>query len=441
MPKLSHNASKTTKMTPAGEIPVDWTSHKLGELLEQPVSGVSVLAQETTPTEFELGVLRLSCVTDGTFDPWDLKMPEKNQRHRLSVFAEADTILISRSNTPNLVGASAYVARDYPKSFLPDTLWLLRPKNRKHLSMRWLSYLIRSDDYRKNLQNIASGTSQSMKKIQKGAFLNLLAPVPPLPEQRKIADILSTWDEALETLDALIAAKTRQKQALMQQLLTGKTRVKGFDHSGGKTKSDRFGIYPADWNRVSLAEIIDEVSAKNAVGESLPVLSCTKHRGLVLSQEYFGKRVHAEDTSRYRVVRRGEFAYATNHIEEGSIGYQNLVDAGLVSPIYTVFKTKGEIDDNYLFRVLKSPLLIHFYQINTSASVDRRGSLRFDEFSKIRIWIPSKSEQQQIAAILDTADQELTLLRTQRQTLDQQKRGLMQRLLTGRIRVNLNNLP
>lgn len=259
--------------------------------------------------------------------------------------------------------------------------------------------------------------------------------LPPLPEQRKIADILSTWDKALETLDALIAAKDRQKQALMQQLLTGKTRVKGFDKSGGKTKSDRFGVYPADWKKVALADIIQEVSARNSGGQNLPVLSCTKHRGLVLSQEYFGKRVHAEDTSGYRVVCRGEFAYATNHIEEGSIGYQNLVDAGLVSPIYTVFKTKGEIDDNYLFRVLKSPLLIHFYQINTSASVDRRGSLRFDEFSRIRIWIPSKPEQLAITTILDTADQELTLLRTQRSSIDQQKRGLMQRLLTGRIRV------
>jgi len=62
------------------------------------------------------------------------------------------------------------------------------------------------------------------------------------------------------------------------------------------------------------------VLTKNAQGSNLPVLSCTKHRGLVLSEEYFGKRVHAEDTSGYRIVQRGEFAYATNHIEEGSIG-------------------------------------------------------------------------------------------------------------------------
>ena len=149
----------------------------------------------------------------------------------------------------------------------------------------------------------------------------------------------------------------------------------------------------------------------------------------------FGKKVYSDDTSNYRMVLRGEFAYATNHIEEGSIGYQNLCDAGLVSPIYTVFKATEEVDDTYLFRVLKSPLLVHIYRANTSSSVARRGSLRYDEFSAIHIWLPCKKEQTAIANILYTCDEELRLLRSQRTAIDQQKRGLMQRLLTGKIRV------
>jgi len=258
-----------------------------------------------------------------------------------------------------------------------------------------------------------------------------------IPEQRKIAAILSTWDEALEKLDALITAKERHKKALMMQLLTGRKRVKGFDRSNCHTKSDRFGIYPADWTRVALGNITREVSRRNPSGDNLPVLSCTKHRGLVLSEEYFERRVYADDTSNYRMVVRGEFAYATNHIEEGSIGYQNLCVAGLVSPIYTVFRTTEEVDDAYLFRVLKSPLLIHLYRVNTSFSVDRRGSLRYDEFAAIHIWLPSKREQAAIANILDTCDEEVNILRSQRAALDQQKRGIMQRLLTGAIRVRL----
>lgn len=274
-----------------------------------------------------------------------------------------------------------------------------------------------------------------MKKIQKGALLKLKVLVPPLPEQRKIAEILGAWDEALEKLDALIAAKERRKKGLMQRLLTGKRRVKGFDKSDGKTSHDRFGVYPADWKRFSLGKITCEVVTRNADSVALPVLSCTKHQGLVLSEEYFGRRVYSSDTSDYRVVKRGEFAYATNHLEEGSIGYQNVCDAGLVSPIYTVFKSIGEVEDRYLYRVLKSVLLVHLYRANTSSSVDRRGGLRYGEFAKIHVWLPGKVEQRAIADILDTCDAELRLLRDRRAAIERQKRGLMQRLLTGAVRV------
>ncbi len=120
----------------------------------------------------------------------------------------------------------------------------------------------------------------SIVHINTSELAEFRVPVPPLPEQRKIADILSTWDKALTQLDALIEAQQRRKKALMQQLLTGRRRLKGFDQSKGKTASDRFGIYPADWKRVRLGEITHEVPTKNAEGTDLPVLSCTKHRGL-----------------------------------------------------------------------------------------------------------------------------------------------------------------
>lgn len=342
-------------------------------------------------------------------------------------------LVFNRTNSLDLVGKTGIFYGSEPVVFAS---YLVRFQlDTKKADSRFIALWFATSGAAHRLRCLATpGVSQS--NINPTTLkLAMQVPLPPLPEQRKIADILSTWDEALTQLDALIEAQERRKKALMQQLLTGRRRLKGFDQSKGKTASDRFGIYPADWKRVRLGEITNEVPTKNADGTDLPVLSCTKHRGLVLSQEYFGKRVYAEDTSGYRLVQRGEFAYATNHIEEGSIGYQNICDAGLVSPIYTVFKTTEAVDDSYLFRVLKSPLLIHFYQINTSASVDRRGSLRYDEFARIYIWLPSKAEQKAIAQVFDTADQQLTLLRTQRTALDQQKRGLMQRLLTGKLRV------
>ncbi len=351
------------------------------------------------------------------------------------VLQPGEVLVAMTCQTPDgeILGIPGMIPSDGRTYLHNQRLGLVVTKEEVPTSKSFLFYLFCSKPFNRHLVERATGTK--VKHTSPTTIESFEFALPPLPEQRKIADILSTWDEALEKLDALIEAQERRKKALMQQLLTGRRRLKGFDQSKGKTASDRFGIYPADWKRVRLGEITHEVPTKNAEGTDLPVLSCTKHRGLVLSQEYFGKRVYAEDTSGYRVVQRGEFAYATNHIEEGSIGYQNLCDAGLVSPIYTVFKTTEAVDDSYLFRVLKSTLLIHLYQINTSASVDRRGSLRYDEFSRIHIWLPGKEEQTAIAQVFDTADQQLTLLRTQRTALDQQKRGLMQRLLTGKLRV------
>jgi len=419
------------------KLPKGWKWASLGSFLDQPESGVSVLCEDNELRADEPGILKLSCVTGGRFNPNDRKKPIPKEAPRLTTFVKRNTILISRSNTPALVGASAYVKNDSPFSFLPDTIWMLHAKECPlvDVSMKWLSCLLLSDEQRLALQRIASGTSDSMKKIQKGALLKLKVAVPPVSEQHKIADILSTWDAALEKLDALIAIKERRKKGLMQQLLTGEKRVKGFDKSNGKIKRDRFGAYPADWKNVSLGQITQEAITRNTSGMALPVLSCTKHQGLVLSEEYFGRRVYSANTSGYRVVTRGQFAYATNHIEEGSIGYQDVCDAGLVSPIYTVFRSVDEVEDRYLYRVLKSTLLVHLYRANTSASVARRGGLRYDEFARITVWLPCKDEQRAIAAILDTSDEELRLISTQRAAIDQQKRGLMQKLLTGAKRV------
>jgi len=99
--------------------------------------------------------------------------------------------------------------------------------------------------------------------------------------------------------------------------------------------------------------------------------------------------------------------------------------------MYTVFKTSTAIDDGYLFKVLKTETYRHIFQVNTSASVDRRGSLRWNEFAKLPIPLPPIEEQQKISATLDVARQEILLLKQQADALRRQKRGLMQKLMTG----------
>jgi len=273
-------------------------------------------------------------------------------------------------------------------------------------------------------------------KLNKGTLRKLPILVPPLHEQSVIVDLLSTWDTAIEKTEKLIAAKMEYRKGLMQQLLLGKQRLPQFVNSLER-KEARWGSCPVDWDYVRIDDIADQVSCKNKDGAKLPVLSCTKHHGLVDSLKYFGKQVFSKDLSTYKIVKRNQFAYATNHIEEGSIGYQDAYAAAVISPMYTVFETNEQIDDRFLFLLLKTELYRHIFEANTSASVDRRGSLRWKEFSKIHVPVPSIEEQRVIVEIFDLCDQELNYLDQQLTAFKTQKKGLMQKLLTGKVRINV----
>lgn len=260
--------------------------------------------------------------------------------------------------------------------------------------------------------------------------------VPSLPEQRKIAAILGTWDEAIALTERRIAAGQRRKQGLMQRLLSGRVRFPELVRSVGVTETP-YGDLPADWQYVSIARIATEIGARNTEGQDYPVLSCTKHYGLVDSLAYFGRQMFSDDTSTYKMVKRGQFAYATNHIEEGSIGLQNLHDAALISPMYTVFETDDQVDIDFLYRVFKTEKYRRIFETSTNGTVNRRGSLRWKEFSQIQVPLPSLPEQRRIAEVLAACDHELDLLAGKRDALQRQKRGLMQQLLTGRVRVKV----
>ena len=209
--------------------------------------------------------------------------------------------------------------------------------------------------------------------INAAEYSGLIVPLPALPEQKKIAEILGACDEAIEAQERLIAQKQQRKKGLMQMLFTGQVRFPEFVGSQGKSEY-RFFDYPNDWKLQDIEDFAVQISRRNSFGD-LPVLSCTKHDGLVDSLKYFKKQVFAEDTSGYKVVERGEFAYATNHLEEGSIGYQDFYDQALISPIYCVFKTNDSIDDRWLYALLKTEMFRHVFEVNTNASVNREGSL------------------------------------------------------------------
>lgn len=257
-------------------------------------------------------------------------------------------------------------------------------------------------------------------KLTKDALIKILCPIPPLLEQRAITKILITWDDAITKTQEFITQKELQKKWLMQNLLTGKKRLKGFER---------------EWSELHIRDVAKEVSIRNKSDKQLTVLSCTKYDGLVPSLEYFGRKIFSDDVSTYKVVPKYHFAYATNHIEEGSIGYQDILEEALISPMYTVLKTDKSINDAFFYKLLKSHPLIYQYQNRMEGSIDRRGGLRWDAFSIIKIHLPSIEEQNAITQVLKSADKEIEIFKIINKNLRLQKRWLMQMLLTGKKRL------
>jgi len=269
--------------------------------------------------------------------------------------------------------------------------------------------------------------------VQKSDITNQVVNVPSLKEQQNIGKILLACDELIEKTERLIHVKQVQLMQLSKELLFGRKKLV---KPQSELIDDHFFKYPSDWGLAKIGEVAREVSLRNSDYDTT-VLSCSKYDGFVNSLDYFGKQVFSSDTSNYKVIHKGQFGYPSNHIEEGSIGLLEHCEKGIVSPIYVVF----EVDENkvyapYLYKLFKTDIYRHIFQVSTSSSVDRRGSLRWKTFSKIKILLPTLEEQQQIAETLSIAQQEIDLLKQIAEKYKTQKRGLMQKLLTGEWRVN-----
>lgn len=327
----------------------------------------------------------------------------------------------------NIVGASIGRSCRFDLSGVEaninQAVCVLRP-----MSFELGSYLIQYLQSPRGIQQLFGQQSDSARpNLSLEDIRSFSFPLPPSKERVKIVHFLETWDRAIETVEALIANARAQKQALMQQLLP----------QGTTPPKKRLPGFSGEWRTLRIGDVAKEISERAGEEAVYPVLSCSKYDGMVESLIYFKKKVYSDDTSNYKVMRRGNFGFPSNHIEEGSIGYQDLFDAGIVSPIYCVFATDEQVDDGFLYKLLKTDRYRQIFAAATNASVDRRGSLRWKEFSRIPLPLPPLEEQRAInEAVNAVADVERGY-ETQLTAISQEKAALMQQLLTGKRRVKL----
>lgn len=256
----------------------------------------------------------------------------------------------------------------------------------------------------------------SVDSVRMEMISDMLCPLPPLPEQEKIAEILSTWDKAIQETDAIIKKLEARNKALAFSLLRGKKRVKGFK---GKWRNTNFG------------EITEKISRRNKDLINAEVYSVTNTKGFVLQSDHFEGKVAGEDLSNYKVIKKNEFAYNPARINVGSLAYFE-DEIGVISSLYVCFKTTEDILDYYLLQYLQTDYVNS--RINALGEGGVRIYLWYELFSKIKISLPSLEEQNAIAEILNTANQEVKQYQKKLTQLKEQKKGLMQQLLTGKVR-------
>ena len=227
----------------------DWTGLKIKDLVKSLDAGVSVNSEDVEPKEDEYSVLKTSCISSGYFDENERKrVLQDGEIQRLKEPVLDDSILMSRMNTPLLVGMNAYVFKAPKNTFLPDRLWQLKIDDNKTVT-RWLAFYLGSDQGLNQIRDLASGTSNSMKNITKPDVLNLDLFVPSKEEQTKIASFLSTVDEKISRLTQKHQLLNQYKQGMMQKLFSQQLRFKADDGS-------EFG----EWEEVKLGDLVDLIS-------------------------------------------------------------------------------------------------------------------------------------------------------------------------------------
>jgi len=203
----------------------DWILGSVGDVVSSLVTGVSVNSIDAPSTDGVPSVLKTSALAGGVFLPDEAKAIKPHDISRARTNPERDTILVSRMNTPNLVGEIAYIDRDYNWIFLPDRVWMARFDARSKLNVRWLAYVLSSSIYRNVLREVATGTSGSMKNISKEALLATAIKFPSHEEQIAIASLLCDLDSEIAAIEARRDKARAIKQGMMQQLLTGRIRL------------------------------------------------------------------------------------------------------------------------------------------------------------------------------------------------------------------------
>jgi type I restriction enzyme S subunit len=406
------------KASPFGTIPSDWDVKELKDVclkiqdgnyggeypkMEEFIEkGIPFLTSKAIGGEGEINEQKIDFIT-----------PEKHAQLKKAQLKLNDILFTNRGAN---VGTIGLVDERIAHGNIGPQLTLLR-SNEGIVYYMFLKETMKSFIVQNQVRTQDSGSAMNFFGIGDTSKFKLL--IPPLPEQTAIANLLSTWDKAIQTTNTLIEQKQNRKKWLMQMLLTGKRRLKGFE----KEK----------WVKLGAGEVFESFTKKGFETEEL--LSATQDRGIIPRSMLVGRVTMPEGTTAgYKLVEPGDFVISLRSFQ-GGLEYSNY--RGIVSPAYIVLKPKKKICEEFYKQYYKSYEFIG--RLATAVIGIRDGKqISYDDYCLVRIPYPSYEEQIEISKVLQVSDKEIQLLQNKLDQLKEQKKGLMQILLTGKKRLKVN---
>lgn len=390
------------------DLPTGWKLYEFGDLFD--VQGGSQPAKKHFVFEPKDGYIRLLQIRDFG----DRPVPTYVPRHMVTKLCDEEDILIARYGASLgriLSGMPGAYNVAMAKVILDEAV----------TNRRFVIYWLNSPIFQHRIQSISRSAQSGFNKDD---IFPIPVHLPPLPEQRKIAEILGTWDEAIALTERRIKAARQRQKGLMQRLLTGRVRFPEFEEE--------------TWREMRLSGFL-KMELRKVPKPTKPYLGLgVRSHG----KGTFVKNVDDPDkvmmTYLYR-VRYRDLIVSITFAWEGAIALVKAEEEGcLVShrfPTYTFDERK--VDPDFFRHLMLTRWFFHQLRLISPGSAGRNRVMRKNDFLKITISVPSLEEQHRIAATLGACVREIELLTQKCDALQRQKKGLMQRLLTGRVRVKV----
>jgi type I restriction enzyme S subunit len=401
------NNNTTYKSTAVGLIPNDWEVKKVRDIAKAGSGGTPSTLKKTfwngNIRWMNSGELNLKYVYEV-----EGRITEEGLKNSSTTLIPMNCILIGLAGQGKTRGTCAINKIELCTN---QSICYLIPNDKIFFQYLYFNLDSRYEELR-NLSTGDGGRGGLNLTIINGIFI----PLPPLLEQQKIASILSTWDVAIDNCKAIIEELKVRNKGLTQQL------------------------FNKDFERKHLSEIFERITTKN-IEKNQNVITISAQRGFIKQTDFFNKVIASDILDNYTLVKKGDFCYNksySNGYDWGATKRLNAFQKAVVTTLYICFRLKNENQNSGDFFEYYFESGILYKGLSKVANEGGRAhgllNVTSTDFFNIKIGVPSLEEQKEIATILGKATEELNQYQQKLETLQLQKKGLMQQLLTGKIR-------